>query len=74
MGRAGSIVGALVMILGACAGSEEELSATLPPGNVCNPGTESECTCMAGLSGRMLCSSNGQSFGECVCEVEAGLR
>jgi hypothetical protein len=66
------VVAAWIAIVGAC--GDSDLSTAVPPGTLCNPGTESACTCSSGVSGTKACTNNGQAFADCVCEapVDAG--
>jgi len=65
MGKSWNIVGALLLIVGAC--GDDELSTLVPPAPICNPGSETACTCQSGATGTMPCTQNGQAFGDCEC-------
>jgi hypothetical protein len=68
MGRK-SIVVAAWMVMAACGNTDLTTTSSVPPVQICNPGSETACTCQSGANGTKACTNNGQAFADCVCNA-----
>ena len=62
-----SIAFAACVVMIACGDTDLTTTSSVPPVQVCNPGSETACTCQSGANGTKSCSNNGQAFADCVC-------